>query len=54
MSEEDAIKDEGIAQGHIEEVALRMFDKADNEDRNGRFHKLDLSDILIIHCITEK
>ena len=39
LKDEEAIKDEEIAQAHIEEVAFKMFDFADNEDRNGRFHK---------------
>ena len=39
LKDEEAIKDEEIAQTHIEEVAFKMFDYADTEDRNGRFHK---------------
>ncbi len=30
-----------VAQAHIEEVALRLFDFADKEDRSARFHKYE-------------
>lgn len=36
---EEALVDESIAQAHIEEVALKLFDYADNEDRAAKFHK---------------
>lgn len=39
MRDEDAFKDETIAQSHIEEVALNMFDNADNKDRKGEFDR---------------
>lgn len=36
---EDALGNDVVAQAHIEEVALRLFEVADNEDRAARFHK---------------
>ena len=39
LAGEEALKDETIAQAHIEEVALKLFDYADNEDRRANFHR---------------
>ena len=39
LTGEEALKDEAIAQAHIEEAALKLFDYADNEDRQAKFHR---------------
>ena len=39
LAGEEALKDETIAQAHIEEAALKLFDYADNEDRQAKFHR---------------
>ena len=39
LKDDDASKDEAVAQAHIEEFAFKLFETADNEDRAGRFHK---------------
>lgn len=39
MKEEEAMTSEVVAQAHIEDAALRLFDFADKEDRASRFHK---------------
>eukprot|EP00731_Ephydatia_muelleri_P031865 Em0023g372a len=38
LKEDDASKDDVVAQAHIEEFAFKLFETADNEDRAGRFH----------------
>uniref|UniRef100_A0AAV2KF76 Vta1/callose synthase N-terminal domain-containing protein n=1 Tax=Knipowitschia caucasica TaxID=637954 RepID=A0AAV2KF76_KNICA len=39
LKNEDSITQEVVGNAHIENYALKMFLYADNEDRNGRFHK---------------
>ena len=39
LKEEEAMADESIAQSHIEEVAFKLFDFADAQDRAANFHK---------------
>jgi len=39
LKSEEALGNDVVAQAHIEEVALRLFEMADNEDRAGHFHK---------------
>jgi len=39
LKNEEALGNDVVAQAHIEEVALRLFEMADNEDRAGHFHK---------------
>lgn len=38
LKDDDASKDDVVAQAHIEEFAFKLFESADNEDRAGRFH----------------
>lgn len=39
LAGEEALKSELVAQAHIEEVGLRLFDYADKEDRAANFHR---------------
>ncbi|KAM8832596.1 vacuolar protein sorting-associated protein VTA1 homolog isoform 2-T2 [Spinachia spinachia] len=39
LAENDSISQEVVGNAHIENYALKMFLYADNEDRQGRFHK---------------
>ncbi|XP_037305718.1 vacuolar protein sorting-associated protein VTA1 homolog isoform X1 [Pungitius pungitius] len=39
LGENDSISQEVVGNAHIENYALKMFLYADNEDRQGRFHK---------------
>lgn len=39
LREEEALSSDVVAQAHIEDVALKLFEFADNEDRAARFHK---------------
>lgn len=34
----EEMSDDVVAQVHVENVAMKLFNFADNEDRNGRFH----------------
>jgi hypothetical protein len=36
---DEAIKSEVVGQTYVEEFALRIFDKADTEDRQANFNK---------------
>ena len=37
LKDEEALSSDVVAQAHIEEVALRLFDFADMKDRGGNF-----------------
>lgn len=39
LKDEEAMNNDVVAQAHIEETALKLFDYADGEDRAGRFNK---------------
>ena len=39
MKDEEAISNEVVGQAHIETVALKLFEFADNEDRSARFNR---------------
>lgn len=36
---EEALTSDVVAQAHIEEVGLKLFDYADKEDRAAKFHR---------------
>ena len=42
LQDEEALTNDVVAQAHIEEVALRLFEVADNEDRAAHFNKYAL------------
>ena len=39
LKHEEAVAIEDIGATHLEEEGLKLFDYADKEDRQGRFHK---------------
>ena len=39
LKDDEAIGNDVVAQSHIEDVALRLFDFADKEDRAASFHR---------------
>lgn len=39
IKEEDALKTDIVGQAYVEDVALKLFNFADGEDRAGRFTK---------------
>lgn len=39
LAAEEALSSDVVAQAHVEEVGLKLFELADQEDRSARFHK---------------
>ena len=39
LAKEEALTSEVVAQAHVEDVGLKLFEYADNEDKNSHFHK---------------
>ena len=40
LNDREEITNNVVGQVYVENVAMKLFDFADNEDRNGRFHML--------------
>lgn len=43
---EEALTSDIVAQAHIEEVGLKLFEFADQQDRNAKFHKCVSTSLL--------
>ena len=39
LAKEEALTSEVVAQAHVEDVGLKLFEYADNEDKSSHFHK---------------